>query len=311
MYSPKLFSHLAIISANVILGINVPFTKALLESWLSPFGYILSRSVSAAVIFGIIGIVFVHEKIKPKDLAIIALGGLMGFIISQYLTALSLQYTTPIRFALIVALSPIIVMLEAAVFIHEKIKLYKVIGVCFSILGAAVLVLNAHQDTGNINEVYGIILALISISAYGLYVIIMRDISQKYRPLTQMKWLFLFTTVMALPLNQGSFFSQPIFTGAPWYVYAEFYFLIVFATILSYLLIPYGMHRISATNASVYMNFQPVVAAIVSIIMGQDVFTWDKPLAAVLVITGAMIVSLGGKIKIGNKKPCLNLKAQI
>ena len=85
MYSPKLFSHLAIISANVILGINVPFTKALLESWLSPFGYILSRSVSAAVIFGIIGIVFVHEKIKPKDLAIIALGGLMGFIISQYM----------------------------------------------------------------------------------------------------------------------------------------------------------------------------------------------------------------------------------
>ena len=125
MYSPKIFCHLAIISANVILGVNVPFTKALLESWLSPFSYILSRSVSAAVVFGIIGIMFVREKVKGKDLLIIALGGLMGFIISQYLTALSLQYTTPIRFALIVALSPIVVMFEAAIFIHESIRLYK------------------------------------------------------------------------------------------------------------------------------------------------------------------------------------------
>ena len=68
---------------------------------------------------------FVREKVKGKDLLIIALGGLMGFIISQYLTALSLQYTTPIRFALIVALSPIVVMFEAAIFIHESIRLYK------------------------------------------------------------------------------------------------------------------------------------------------------------------------------------------
>lgn len=297
MYSPKLFSHLAIIAANIILGINVPFTKALLENWLSPFGYILSRSVSAAVVFGVLAIFYVHEKVKVKDLAVIALGGLMGFIISQYLTALSLQYTTPIRFALIVALSPVIVMFEAAIFIHEKIKLYKVVGVCLSIAGAAVLVLNAHNETKQSGEIYGMALALISIAAYGLYVIVMRDISQKYRPMTQMKWMFLFTTLMALPLNQGNFMSQAIFHGAPWYVYGEFAFLIIFATILSYLLIPYGMHRVSATNASVYMNFQPVVAAVVSIAMGHDIFTWDKPLAAILVISGAMIVSLGGKIR--------------
>ena len=160
---------------------------------------------------------------------------------------------------------------------------------------------NAHQETANSNEIYGIIFALISISAYGLYVIIMRDISQKYHPLTQMKGLFLFTTIMALPLNQGGFLSQPIFSSAPWYVYAEFGFLIVFATILSYLLIPYGMHHVNATNASVYMNFQPVVAAIVSIVMGQDIFTWDKPLAAVLVISEALIVSLGAKMKFPQK----------
>lgn len=61
------------------------------------------------------------------------------------------------------------------------------------------------------------------------------------------------------------------------------------------------MHHVNATNASVYMNFQPVVAAIVSIVMGQDIFTWDKPLAAVLVISEALIVSLGAKMKFPQK----------
>lgn len=39
------------------------------------------------------------------------------------------------------------------------------------------------------------------------------------------------------------------------------------------------------------MNFQPIVASIIAILIGQDLFTWDKPLAAILVIAGVIMVT--------------------
>lgn len=51
------------------------------------------------------------------------------------------------------------------------------------------------------------------------------------------------------------------------------------------------MKYLRATTVSVYMNLQPVVDSLVAIIVGQDVFSWEKPLAAVLVLSGAYIQS--------------------
>ena len=51
------------------------------------------------------------------------------------------------------------------------------------------------------------------------------------------------------------------------------------------------MKFLRATTVSVYTNIQPVVASLVAIAVHQDVFTWDKPVAAVLVLLGAYIVT--------------------
>lgn len=56
-------------------------------------------------------------------------------------------------------------------------------------------------------------------------------------------------------------------------------------------LMPLGMKRIRATTVSVYMNLQPVVASITAIAIGQDTFSWFMPLAGILVLSGAYIVS--------------------
>ena len=43
---------------------------------------------------------------------------------------------------------------------------------------------------------------------------------------------------------------------------------------------------------SVYTNLQPVVASVVAFAIGQDVLTWDKPVAGVLVLLSAYIVTV-------------------
>ena len=68
-------------------------------------------------------------------------------------------------------------------------------------------------------------------------------------------------------------------------------FIVIFATMLGYFLIPYAMKYLRATTVSVYTNLQPVVASLVAISIGQDVLTWDKPVAAVLVLLAAWLVT--------------------
>jgi drug/metabolite transporter (DMT)-like permease len=51
------------------------------------------------------------------------------------------------------------------------------------------------------------------------------------------------------------------------------------------------MKYLRATTVSVYTNLQPVVASLVAFGLGQDALTWDKPVAAVLVLLGAWMVT--------------------
>lgn len=79
----------------------------------------------------------------------------------------------------------------------------------------------------------------------------------------------------------------------------------MFCTIAAYTLIPLGMRTVNATVVSIYMNLQPIVASITAIIVGMDVFTWDKPLALFLVLLGAFIVTMDkpihGELELKNR----------
>ena len=129
----KLKGHAAVLTANVIFGLNIPVTKFLLSGWMNPLGYMLSRTAVATLCFWVASLFVQKEKVSARDLLLTALGGFMGFIVSQYLTAVSLQYTTPVHFSLIVALSPVVVMLLAALFLREPISRQKVAGVALGI----------------------------------------------------------------------------------------------------------------------------------------------------------------------------------
>lgn len=136
------------------------------------------------------------------------------------------------------------------------------------------------------------LLAVLSITGYGVYLIVMRSIAQKYTVITQMKWLFLFTALMMLPFGACDFGSQAVFSAtSTGQAIAGLAFVIIFPTMLGYVLTPYGLKHLRATTVSIYMNLQPIVASVVAIFVGQDTFSWDKPIAAALVIAGAYVVT--------------------
>ena len=294
MNNNKIQAHAAIFFANVIFGLGVPVTKILLEDWVSPMTYMAVRCLGAAIIFWIIAAFMKSEHVERHDLLVIMVGGLMGVVVSQTLTAWALNYTSPVYFSLIATLTPVAVMLMAALFIGERITGLKFLGVLLGIGGAVLMVVMGQTSGSGSNDLLGITLAILSVLTWAIYMIITRKVAQKYTPVTQMKYVFLISTVVTVPLAWPELSAQPLFSAETfgWDGALEMGFIVLGATVLGYFLIPFAMKSLSATTVSIYTNLQPMVASFVAIFIGQDRLTWDKPVAAILVLLSAYIVTV-------------------
>lgn len=292
MQNHRLQAHAAVLLANIIFGLGVPVTKLLLDQWVSPMAYMATRCLGAAAIFWLISLFLPREKVAPRDLTVIILGGLLGIVVSQTLTAWALTFTTPVYFSLIATLTPVATMLCAVLFIGEKISARGIAGVVLGVAGAMLMVFIGWQGGSGKNDLLGIGLTILSMLTWAVYLIITRKVSARYTAVTQMKWVFLASAVAVLPFSLADLQSAPLYsTATQWSGLAEMGFIVVFATVAGYFAIPFAMRYLKATTVSVYTNLQPIVASLVAIALSQDVLTWDKPVALILVLLSAWLVT--------------------
>ena len=105
-----------------------------------------------------------------------------------------------------------------------------------------------------------------------------------------MKWMFLSAMIVSLPLSLKSILSVDYAAVTP-RLALEIGYLVIFATVVAYFLVPVGQRRLRPTIVSMYTYLQPIIAVVVSIIVGMDMITWQKVLAILLVFCGVWIVN--------------------
>ncbi len=288
---------MSVLLANVIFGLGVPVTKLLIEEWVSPMAYMATRCMGAAAIFWLISLFMPRERVAWRDLLVIMGGGLLGFVVSQTLTAWALRFTTPVYYSVIAMLTPVATMVCAALLIGERITVRGALGVVVGVAGALLLVLAGWQGGAGKNDLLGVGLAVLSLLTWAVYLIITRRVSAKYTAVTQMKWVFLVSTIAVLPFSWGDLQAARLYSGGwAWSGAAEMAFIVVFATVAGYFAIPFALRYLKTTTVSVYTNLQPIVASFVAILIGQDALTWEKPTALALVLLSAWVVT-GGQRK--------------
>lgn len=288
----KIEGHSAVLLANVIFGLGVPVTKLLLDEWVSPMAYMATRCMGAAAIFWLISLFMPRERVERRDLLVIMGGGLLGFVVSQTLTAWALHFTTPVYFSIIATLTPVATMVCAALLIGERLSLRGALGVAIGVVGALLMVMVGWQGGSGMNDLLGIGLAVLSLLTWAVYLIITRKVSVKYTAVTQMKWVFLVSTLAVLPFSWTDLQASRLYSSQwAWSGVAEMAFIVVFATVAGFFAIPFALRYLKTTTVSVYTNLQPVVASFVAIAIAQDLLSWDKPVSLALVLLSAWIVT--------------------
>jgi len=98
-----IFSHLALLTANLIYAINYSFAKDVMPVYITPSTFILIRVSGALILFSLVYFFFVREIIEKKDIIKLIICSLFGIAINQLLFFEGLNLTTPINgFSLLV-----------------------------------------------------------------------------------------------------------------------------------------------------------------------------------------------------------------
>ncbi|HUX55726.1 MAG TPA: DMT family transporter [Bacteroidales bacterium] len=286
----KTWAHLSLLAANIIYGINYSVAKSVMPDHIKPFALASLRSLLGVGLFWIAGLFIPREPVSRKDLWFLFGCSFFGVVINQTLFLAGLNLTSPINSSIILSTNPIFAFIFAALILKEKISFLKGTGLAIGLSGVLMLILqNGTPDMAS-STFIGDVFTLVNTISWAFYTVIIKRMLEKYHPITVMKWTFFFGMFTTIPIgyNQWSTTDWSAISLNAWLAIG---FVVVFATFLGYLLLSFGLRRLSPTIVSVYIYMQPVIAAYIATMIGQDHITFLMIVSALLIFAGVFVVS--------------------
>ena len=283
---------LAAFGATVIYGFNHTIAKNVMPTYIEPLGFVLLRVLGAAILFWLLSIFLKNQKIDKKDWPRILLCSFLGMVINMLAFIKGLQLSTPINSSVLITVVPILVFSFSAILLKEKVSLMKIFGISAGFIGALILILYSPLSGFNAPNIpMGNLLFVLNSSTYGLYLILVKPLVEKYKIITLFRWLFLFGFLMNFPITINEF------TGVEWSslpIYDAILpmtYVVVGTTFSTYLLNAYALTKLKASTVSSFIYLQPIVGIIYALTTNNDSLTIINIVGMLLIFSGIYLVT--------------------
>lgn len=282
--------HGALFLVALIYGSNYSIAKEVMPFYIGPFGLIVIRVVSAALFFGVFSRLVVKEKIvgRADNLRSIACG-VTGIAINQLCFFGGLNLTAPINAALLMVISPVAVLLFSAILLRESVGWRKAAGIAAACLGALLLISQSGGESATGNMLGDLLIVLNAVS-FGMYLVLVKPLMQRYKAITVVSRIFAIGAVIVIPFGWQQLLT-PNYETFPISIWLAIAFMVLAVTILAYLLNTWALRYANPSLVGAYIYLQPVLAILIAITFGKDMFTLQKGLYALLIFAGVYMVS--------------------
>lgn len=284
-------AHLITLGAVVCFGLMSPLCKwAMAGGLVSGVSMACFRLCGAAVLFWLASLAVPRQRIERGDWKHLIIMSLCGMGINQFCYVLGVQYTSPTNACVITTSTPVFTFVLSAIFLHAAVTLRRVAGLALAATGALILILGSQVQGGRAGNPLGDAICLFSQFSVSFYFVFFSGVIQKYHPLVLMRWLFLISAVLSAP------FWLPEVCSLPWpqlgmpEILGSLY-VVVFGSFVSYLLMIVGQRYLEPPTVTAYNYIQPVIAAVVGIMLGVDALTWQNVAAVMLIAAGVWAIS--------------------
>ena len=290
--SKRSIAHIALVFTNLFFAINLSAVKHLTNIQLvKPFGLNVVRiGVSVLLFWGMYLLKPANIKIDRQDRMRLFLCALSGIAINQIFFIKGLSLTYPIHAALLLLITPILIVFIAAWILKERIGFFKLTGLALGICGALVLILAKDASGNGANVLLGDLFIIVNAISYTIYFIMVKPLMVKYNAIVVLRWIFTIGLVLVLP------FGWIEFTEIPWQQYHAIDFtsmglIVITGTFLAYLFNLYGIKILGASVAGFYIYTQPVFAALIAMLFLHEQLSLYKIIAAALIFSGVYLAN--------------------
>jgi drug/metabolite transporter (DMT)-like permease len=275
----------------IFWGLSFVATKIALES-LPPFTLIFARFGLGSCLFLALMVSYGLPRFPWRVHGKLLLTAIFEPGLYFVFETVGLQHTTAPKAALIIALTPIAVLLFAFLFLGERSSLRSLFGIVMSLMGIAVLVGgDPHIRWALQGHLLGDLLIFGAVISAALYIVCARDLGRSLsaREITSMQTIYgalfyLLPFLWEFPTVHWSTISGRSL-GALFY-------LTLFATFGAFLFYNYALTKVPASKAAVFINGIPVVTALGAWILLGEKLTMLQAGGGLLVLLGVCLTNL-------------------
>lgn len=296
MKNKKTEANVDMIISKTFSGLNMNALKYLLPLWMSPLSGVAIRCTFAAVAFWIIACFTKSEKSTLKEKGLLFLLGATGIYGFMFFYLVGLSKTTPVSSSIFTTLQPIWVFIIAVLFFREKITVMKVVGILIGLGGALLCISTQKSDDLASDALTGNMLCLTSSVIYAVYLVLSNRLLKSVGMYTLLKYTFTGAAFSSIIVTLFTGFNAPVLSfPLHWFPFLVLLFVLIFPTVISYLLIPVGLKYLSTTVVAIYGYLILIVATIASLAIGQDRFSWAQMSAILMICAGVYFVEIAEK----------------
>jgi drug/metabolite transporter (DMT)-like permease len=283
--------HLALVAVQLLFASLAIAGRYVLPHF--PAGALVCfRVLGAAVVLFLVNAAVGGSWIRDRrDLFRLAVLGMLGIAANQTLFLYGLQHTTAINATILVTTVPVFTVLGSVLTGREPVSALKFAGIVLAGLGTVYLIgpdrISLAPDVALGNAL--IVLGMVCYAAYFLY---SRSVVGRYGPVTVSFYVMLFASLGVLPFGLNALHQMRLSEiSAPVWLWVGY--IVVFPTIVTYLLNIWALQRVSSNVVAVYIYLQPLFAAAVApLVLTGERLTARAALAGLAIFAGLGAVIL-------------------
>jgi len=246
--------------------------------------------------------------------------GSLGISAMGLLYLYGLRATTATNAACITPFAPCLTFVMAVLFKYEALEcttffLLRVIGVVLGCCGALVTTFGHDREEIRVTGVgkelrlshlptfVGDISIILSCLMIAIYLLISKELVQKYEPLWLTAWVMLTGAMFTLSVT----FLSLLAAGGSWYGWSKWHvdttfvfeeiYAIFFATVLAYLLRFWAIKYLNATTVAMYYCLDPpATASVAAIFLGESIH-FNQVVGSLLILIGMSLTIYFGEKK--------------
>lgn len=232
--------------------------------------------------------------VTKKEISVLSVLGVL-FVTSSLTLFLSFHYMAAGIASTLLFVYPVMVAVMMTVFFKEKLTMVTVLSIVLALSGIGLLY---KGDNGDVLNMTGVLLVMLSSLTYAVYIIIVNKSPLRMSSIKLTFYVLLIGVIFIIVYSfaGGSDSYIHILSNPKEWMFASI--LALFPTVISLLLMVIAVHEIGSTPTAILGALEPMTAVVIGVVLFNEEMTIRMATGMIMILIAVMFIIAGKSLTV-------------